>query len=231
MMSWLIALLVLLILGAAVLFSGGSLHKRKTRLDYLEELTDFLQGALEPIEDPGYKDSYRVRFKFKEEDFVFEDIVGVGFKDKIYKYYLKVKTPYNLTLTFAEKKRSLRIRTDIFIASEVSTRQVDQKVRLQLPDFLKDLLVSTNDAAQANKFFEDKKVSAIMKSFKHIDTRAYPYISLSIMDGLISLEFHADKTLKPNITDIWINIPSIEDYLEKIIVLVKKLKEVATDAP
>lgn len=226
MMNWLIVLLVLLILGAAVLFSGGSSHKKKSRESYLEELAEFLQGTLEPIEGPDYKGSYRVRFKFEGEDFVFENIEAMGFKDKVYKYYLKVKTPYKLTLTFAEKKRSTRIRTDIFIASEVSTQQVDQKVYLQVPHYLNDLLVSTNNPTHANKFFDDKKISGIFKSLKNIDARGgYSYISLKIIEGMIILEFHAEKTLKPNIADIWANISSIEDYLEKIIVLVKRLKE------
>ena len=167
-MSMLLVLIVLLFLGGIILLSTKSPLKKKTRAQFLQELADLLEGVLEPIEDNEGENSFRIKFQFKGQEFVYEDLEKKGFKEKIYKAYLKARTPSKLTLTFTEKRRSTKIRTDIFIASEVSTEHVNEHVQLQVPENLKDLKVFTTDPVAANQIFEDNKTAAILKKFKNL---------------------------------------------------------------
>jgi len=224
-MIWWLLLVVVVFLGGIILLSAKSPLKKVTREEFLEELTKFLEGTLEPIVGEKGESSFRIRFKFKGQDFVYEDLQKQGFKDKVYKAYLKTETPSKLTLTFTERKRSTKIRTDIFIASEISTHQVNEHIQLEIPKYLKDLKVFTNDPEGANKVFEDGKVMAVFKKFKNVGPRGYPFLSVGIVEGVVILEFPSTKTCHPNLFALQADIPSIDDYLEKLMVVVSRLKE------
>ena len=117
-MKGLIFVIAVILTAGIILLSGKSpLKKKKTREQFLQDLAEFLEGTLEPIEDDANPNSFRIRFKYSGVDFVYEDFEKLGFKDKIYIAYLRAKTTSRLTLTFSAKKRSTKIRTDIFIAS------------------------------------------------------------------------------------------------------------------
>jgi len=199
--------------------------KKKTREQFLKELANFLEGVVEPIEDRAYENSFMIRFEFEGEKFVYEDLEKSGFKDKFYFAHLKVKTPSKLTLTFAGKKRSMKIRSDIFIASDVSTQQDAARIQLQIPAHLKDLNVYTNDKVIANHFLEDKKVASIFKQLKNTDMRGNSFLPVEIVDGMVTLEFSSETTYRPNLPALKSDIPTIEDYSDKLMVLVRKLKE------
>ena len=225
-MTWILALVVLALLAGIILLSAKSPLRKLTREKFLEELAKFLEGTMEPIndgEDAGK--SFRILFKFKGEEFVYEDLETQGFKDKVYKTYVKVKTPSKLTLTFTEKKRSTRIRSDIFIASDISTQHINEEASLQVPESLKDLKAFASDISEANKLLEDKKIVSVFKKYKNIDTSGYPFLSLGIIDGVVILEFRSAKTDKPNISALREDISSIDNYLEQLIMIVRKLKE------
>jgi len=224
-MHWLLVLIVLLSLGGIILLSGKSPFEKKTRELFLQELAKLLNGTLELIEGEDDESSFRILFRFEGEDFVYEDLEKKGFKSKVYKAYLKVKTPSKLTVRFTERKHSTKIKTDIFIASEVSTNYVDEHVGLEVPKHLKDLNVTTNDTIEANRLFDDRKISSILKRYKNVDSRGYPFLSLGLVDGTVTLEFHAATTFQPNLSALQGDIASIEDHLEKIMVIVRKLKE------
>ena len=214
-MSWFLVLLILLFLGGIILLGVKSPFEKKTREQFLQELAGFLEGTFESLGDEVYGRSFRLLFRFGGEEFIFEDLEKQGFRDKVYVAYLKVKTPSKLTLTFTEKRRSMRIRTDIFMASEISTQQAEDHVLLQVPKYLKDLKVSTNDPVVANKLFEDKKAAAVFRQFKNVDSRGYPFLSIGIVDGTVILEFHSVKAFNPSLSNLWADIASIEDYLDK----------------
>lgn len=215
-------LIVLIFLGGIILLNMKSPAGKRTREQFLQELSKFLEGALEHSDDDNV---YRIKFRFKGEEFVYEDHEEQGFKDKVYKAYLRVKTPSKLTLTFTEKKRSMRIKSDIFIASEVSTQDVKEYVQLQVPKFLKDLKVFTNNPDHANEIFDDRKMTAVLKRFKNVDNRGFPFSSLLIVKGEVILEFRSMKACYPNMFNLQADIPSIDDCLERLIVVVRKLKE------
>ena len=220
---------VILIVGIAlagiVLLNIRLPFQKNTREHFLQRLAKFLDGTLEPILDEAYENCYRLIFNFKGEECVYEDFEKKGFKNKVYSGCLKVKTPSKLTLAFAERKRSHRIRSDIFIASEVSTQAVEERVRLQIPDYLKDLEVVANDAATANELFKDKRVGGILKQFKNIDDRGYAFLSLGIIDGTVTMEFHAQSSFKPYLTALYNDMASVEDYLDDMIIIARKLKQ------
>lgn len=224
-MSGIVILISVLFIAGIILLSVKSPFKKRSREQFLQDLAKFLEGTLEPIEDEVHSNSFRIRFKFSGEDFVFEDLEKQGFKDKIYIAYLKVQTPSCLTLTFAEKKRSTKIRTDIFIASDISSQSVEQTVKLQAPEHLNDLNIFTNDTVAANKIFETKKISSIFKQFKNIDSRGYSFMSIGIVDGGVTLEFHSEKMFQPNLATLYNDVSFIENYLDKLMVFVRTLQK------
>lgn len=224
-MNGFVILVIVLLLAGIILLSGPSKLDKRTREEYLKDLTKFLEGTLEPIEDELISNSFRIRFKFSNEDFIFEDWERKGFKEKIYSAYLIVKTSNRLTLKFSEKERSTKVRTDIFIASDVSSQEISRTTHLQLPKHLKDLNVSTNDTTAANELLDEGKISSILKQFKSKDSRGYSFMPLKIVDGTVTLEFYSDKILKPNLVALYSDISSIDGYLKKMMVFVRELKK------
>jgi len=218
-------LIVVLLLVGIIILSGPSQLKKRTREECLQDLAKFLEGTLEPIEDEGYSNSFRIRFKFSDESFVFEDWEKQGFKDRVYTAYLKVKTPNPLTLNFSGKERSTKIRTDIFIASNVSSQQIERTVQLRVPKHLNDLNVSTNDTTVANELLEVGKISSIFKQFKNKDSRGISFMPIKILNGVVTLEFYSDKILKPNLSTLYSDISSIDGYLNKLMVFVRELQK------
>jgi hypothetical protein len=221
-----LALIVLMFLAGIILLGAKSPLQKRTREQFLAELTKFLEGTVELIDDDheGGK-SYRISFKFKGEEYIYEDLESLGFKEKIYKGYVRIKTPSKLTLTFAEKERSTRIRSDIVIASEIEAHFIDKNTILNVPELLKDMQVFTNDTPEANRVLEDKKIISILKKYKNVDSRGYRFLSLGIIDGVVTLEFRPEKFNKPNLPALRENVSSIDDYLEQLIVIARKLKE------
>lgn len=224
-MNGLVIFIVIILITGIILLSGKSpLKEKKTREQFLGDMANFLEGKLEPVEDGLHSNSFRIQFKHSGEDFVFEDFEKQGFKDKVYIAYLRVKTSNPLTLTFTEKRRSSRIRTDIFIASDISSRHAGQNAQLQVPKHLNDLTVFTNDIVAANELFEFGKISSILKQFKGIDSLGNPFMPIGIVDGAITLEFYSEKTLEPSLVALYSDISSIENYANKLMVFVHKLQ-------
>ena len=224
-MTWMLTLLVLVLLGGIILLGAKSPLKKLSREEFLQELARFVDGVLEPVAEEEGEKSYRIRFKYKHEEFIYEDLEKQGFRDKVYKTYLKLITPSKLTLTFTEKKRSTRIRSDIFIASEVATQYLETKERLEVPEHLKDLKIFVNQIGEANKILGNDKISAILKKYKNVDARGYPFLSFGIVDGVAILEFHTTRSYKPNVAALRENVSSIDNYLDQLIIISRRLKE------
>ncbi|MCK5082495.1 MAG: hypothetical protein KAR31_06270 [Candidatus Omnitrophica bacterium] len=224
-MSMAMILVVVFCLGGIILLNAKSPFEKKTRKQFLEELASFVDGTLEPIKADAGENSFRIKFRFKDQEFIYEDMEKQGFKDKVYKSYLKTRVPNKLTLTFTEKKRSTTIKTDIFISSDISTQYLKEHVALQVPKYLKDLKVFTNDPVEANKIFEDKKTVSVLKKFKNIDSRGYPFVSIEIVKGEVTLEFRSIKTCYPNVFDLRGDVSLIDNHLEEMMVVIRKFKE------
>ena len=224
-MNGFIILIVLLFMGGIILLSGKWFSKKKTREQFLKEFAEFLEGTLEPIEDEIYKNSFRIRFKYSNEDFIFEDLEKPGFKENINMAYLKVEVPSKLTLKFEEKQQSTTIRKDIFIASEVSAQSARKNYKVQVPKHLEHFNIIASDQIMANRLFEDRKVSGILKEFRNTDTFGHPFLSIEIINGVMTLEFYSGNIHYPNLTALYADISSIDHHLNKLMVIVRKLKK------
>ena len=52
-------------------------------------------------------------------------------------------------------------------------------------------------------------------------------MSLEINEGTLILKFHSpNEGLDPNILHLQDDVPSIEDYLDKMLILIKRLEEI-----
>lgn len=223
MMETLIVAIVVACLGGIIVLNAKTPGDKTTREQFLEELRAFLQGALEPIESDIGTNSFRIKFQYKGQDFVYEDLEKKGFKGKDFKGYLKTKVPNKLTLTFTEAKRSTKIRSDIFLASEISSHYASDHIDLIVPKFLQGLKIFTNDPGLTNEIFGDNKLSGVFKKYKNVDNRGYAFVSIGLVRGEIILEFRSVGTCYPNVYDLRGNIHSIDDHLERMMLLVAKL--------
>ena len=223
-MNGFLIITVLLLLSGIILLSGKSFNKKKTREQFLKELTEFLDGTLEPIEDETHKNSFRIRFKYSDEDFVYEDLEKSGFKKDVNMAYLKVETPDRFTLKFQEKKHTTTIRKEIFIASEISAQSEQKNYKLQVPKHLELFNVIASDPVMANKLFEDKKISSILKELRNTDTLGHPFLSIGIDKGIITLEFFQGEIYYPRLISLYADVSTIDHYLSNIMTIVRKLK-------
>jgi len=223
-MGVIIFTIVLLLIGGVVFATLILLQKKKTREQYLEELIKFTEGKLEPIENGIYENSFRVLFEYEGERFIYEDIEKQGFRGKVYFAYLKIKASSDLTLTVRGKDRSLKVLSSIFLASEISTEKVGNAASLEVPSFLNDCNIYTNDVYQTNRFLADKKIAAIFKKFKNFDASGLPFLPIEIVEGLITLSFSSEPTFHPNLNQLMSDVGSISDHADTMLTLAYKLK-------
>jgi hypothetical protein len=195
-------------------------------MEFLQKLEKFLDGRLETIDNQ--ENSFRINFTFEGQPFVYEDIEDKGFKDKNYKAFLKAQTSQQLTLNFTEKGQSTRIRSEIFLASEIPNEPIQESIKVHVPNSLQDFNIHTNNPVRANKLLEEKKIAHIFSVFKNVDKRGNPFMSLAIIDGMVILEFHSAPSYKPNLKALRDSIRSVEDYLDTLLVVINKLNETVT---
>lgn len=212
-MSWIILIVIVLIIAGIVLLSRQPSGSKKTRKEFWDELQKYLDAQLEPI--PEYENSYRVRFTYEGQEFVFEEIEMKGFQDVVLKGYLRAQTPTKLNLAFSEKKTARSFRAE----EEGSGRKVS------LPQPLQTFNAFTNNRDLCNKLMGDSKIAALFVSLKNVDSRGYPIMPIRIENGLVSLEFNSAKMIQPNLNALKNSVSSIEDYLEKMSLIVDKLRE------
>ena len=55
-----------------VYINSSSVHKKKTREEYLQDLANFLEGKVEPIVDR--ENSHKIEFNFEGYPFLYEDV-------------------------------------------------------------------------------------------------------------------------------------------------------------
>ncbi len=184
-------------------------------------MADFLEGRLEKSQQ--YDNSYKINFSYKEKTFCFEDIEEQGFGRHTYKGYLKALTPGKLTLSFTEQSRS-GMRSHVSFLSEIAAGGSQDKGRVDLPKALKEFQVYTNDPENANKLLADANIVKVFAHFKNMDPRGHPVMSLEIIEGVVTLKFHPEENLTPNLSGLKSNVSSIEGYLDALLPLVDKVE-------
>ena len=223
-MTWFFGLtMVLLIVGIVLLESVHSPFKKRSREVSLQSLAKFVEGRLESISDQA--GGFRICFTFEGQEFIYEDVQEKGFGENAYKGYLKAETGCPFSLMFTEKERGGSARLELLIPSQLPDEPSQAGVKLDVPEILKDLNIHTNNPAFANKLFGDKKVLNIFTEFKNIENRGYALSPLKIIDGTVILEFQSLPARHPNLQTLYNDIPTIEIYVDKLRLLVNKLKE------
>ncbi len=222
MMTWVIIVILVLLVGGIIFISSQSSPAQKPRIQFLKELADFWEGKLEAL--PGDPDSFQIHFNFEGRDFVFEDILEKGFKDKVNRVSLKTTTSTNVDLYFTQKEqKSVQMKT--MIVSDIPDEPLKDIEKLNLPSGLKELNPHTNNFKLVNNLFEDAKTAAILTQFKNVDARGYSKMPLKIRQGVIILEFYTEGWVaRPHISALYNNVSSLEKYLEKIVDLAKRLE-------
>ncbi len=203
---------IMFFVGGIMWLNTGSPSKKKSRDDLLNDLNRVLEGKLERLE--GFENSYRISFTFEGYSFRYEDVESVGFKDKIYKSYLKIDTDTKLTLIFGEKHR-----TKLIQHAKSHSHGI-----VRLPKSFQDFGATSNNASLAEAFLDDPKVIKIFKKFAGFDPWGKPRMMIRVAEGAIVLSFDAEagglhKPLR-YVTETSI----IEEYLDQMIILVKRLE-------
>ena len=212
-------LLAAAIIYGIVLLIGLFIKNEKPRTTHLKKMENFLEGRLESLEHRP--NSYRLIFSVEKIEFVFEDIEDIGFPSNRFKGYLKAQTQSNLTLSFTEKEGAT-VRTNIVRASEIPAQGEDLR-KVKVPPEFQVFNIHTNSPQRVNALFADDEILSILKGLKNRDFRGRPFVSLEIKDGLIVLEFHANRLLRPHIYELHDDYSIIEKYVNQLIILVKKL--------
>ncbi len=226
-MIWTIFILIALC-GGIILLGGYSPSKIETREQFLQSLAKFLEGDLKPIE--GEAEGFRVSFNFEGQIFLYEDILEYGFTEKAYKGYLKAQSPTKLTLSFTERPRSMLIKSDVIIASQIQDGPLPERARVRVPPKLKDLNVHTNDPFLVNALWNDPKIVSIFLGFKNVDARGYPSMSIRMVDGLLILEFAPTIDKRPNRPTILRDIHAVDAYLTQLLKIIKRLTEISAQS-
>ncbi len=224
MMMGIVGVIVIALLGGIIYFSHGR-GSKKTREEFLQEFTQFVEGTIETI--PEQENSFRIHFVFENENFIYEDVQEKSFGDDFNRGFLKCQTPCPLNLYFIEKERMDKVvAKDILFASKIVEKSAAEKKKVKVPASLKAFAVSTNHVSSSDELLEDDKIVKIFIDFKNADLRGSPFLSLKILEGMVTLEFHPSITVKPNLPDIHNNVASIENFASKLLPLIKKLKNI-----
>ncbi len=222
-----IALIVGGLIVAYVIFNIFFSGKGKTRDESLLDLEKFLEGKLELIK--GIENSFRLSFTFEGIALSFEDLEVQGFNDKVNKGFLKAKTVSSLNLTFSEKIAGQGTRSKMIIASDLEANPGQADIKINMPKYLQDLEVHTNDKVMVNRLFQDPRIINIFSEYKNFNLRGSPLMPLSVKEGVVHLEFYETDMMKPSIVALRKDIPSIEKILAKMSVLVKKIDALDRD--
>lgn len=212
-MNFLIIIIVILFVTGILYLNGGSQAKKKPREEQLSDLAKLLEGKLVPIE--GFPNSYKISFEFEGYHFNYEDVEVAGFKDKVFKSYIKVLTTSKLTLTFGEKKRTRLIEHS-------KTAQSTGEVRL--PKELQDFGAYSNNPPLAEKFLDDPKVIKVFKKYMDSDSWGRSIMAVKVFSGSVVIEFDSGgRGIHKALTYVT-ESTVIEEYLDDVLVLVQKLE-------
>ncbi len=218
-MTWWIIAIIVLIVAGIIFLTGSSPLKKKTRQEYLEELSRFLEGQLSPLEEGT--NNYQIAFKFEGRDFVYEDLEQEGFQEKVHKAFLKTQTKSSLTMDFTEEVR-MTIKSRVVQASEISDKPIE---KLNVPKSLKKFKIFANHIEKANALFDDPKALRIFTYYANTGLRGEAVMTLRLQTGLIILEFTSNMDMRPNLFELLHSPAKIEQDLRNLISLAKILEE------
>ncbi len=222
---WIVIIIsLLLLIGGGIYFIKYGPTDKIRRSDYLQAMAHFFEGQLAPI--PEHENSFRIHFKYRGYECVYEDIEFAGLSSETTNYlgYLKVKSSQKLKLVFSERSRT-QIRSNAQTLEDVSNaRWGTLEGQVRLPKELAEFHAYTNNPAWANSFFNNPKILRMFVKYKSRDVRGHPLLSLQIVDGVVGLEFHSQGYSKPSILVLEHNVTAAETYLQELIFVAQSLE-------
>jgi len=224
-MSGIAITIIVLLLAGLMYFGGHTPPKERSRDQLLKDLGEYLEGSLDPIQ--GKENSFRIRFTFEDENFVYENIQTKGFRDAFFRTYLKVETLSRLSLNFTEKEHRKIIRSEVVRTTGISDKAASYKHKIFVPKKLQNFDIHSNNPGHANELLGDPKVLKILLEFKNVDSRGYHFLSLEIVDGVVILEFHPSGRCNPTPLHFLHDFDSIEILLDKLLVIVNRLNNLS----
>ncbi len=227
-MWWIAVIVIVLLVGGIVYFSLTVSGRKKTREQFLRELAEFMEGSLESFHGPDQPNAFRVVFDFEGEKFIYEDLEEVSFHEKLFKGYLKSQIGTPLDLYFTEKEKSEKIiQPGTHFQSPKSVGQsFKEKIKVDMPKILRHFNVYTNHAEDTNSLLADDKVARVFAEFKNADSRGRSFLSLRILHGEIILDFYSAGNYTPSRSDLMNNVASMENYVKKFLLIIKRIKEI-----
>jgi len=219
-----IIIVVIAVLFIAILLLTGHVPGKKiSREEFLTKFEKHVEGKKASIE--GFENSFRIDFNFEGHKFFVEDIESIGFKDKVYKFYLKYQMDNKLTLGFSEKMTEVTVRSDIIIVSDLPKQAGENKAKVFIPQVFSDMKIYSNNIELANRLLADNKIVSILTQYKNTDNRGIPFLSLKIVEGVISIQFHESSILKPSLFALQRELAILEEYLDHLIFIANKLRK------
>ncbi len=217
-----VILSIVILLALIIYFTMNTPMGIKQRTKYLESMAHLFESKLEPV--LGAENSYRMNFNYHGNECSYEEIEVQTSKSISHCGFLKVRTPSRLSLSFTERART-QIRSNVQSLEDVAASMWGTSAeRVTLPKHLQDFHVYTNNTTIANKFLKDEKVIKIFTAYRNRDSRGHPVMSLEIVEGVISLEFHTPGELTPSIIDLQHNVTAAETYLQELLIIAEALK-------
>lgn len=222
---WFFIVLAIGLMVAIIVINGVSSTK-KTREMVLEQLAKFVHGQVEPVEE--FQNSYRIKFKYENYDFFYEDIQGVGFADEVYNTCLKVKSITNLNLRFMEKQQTKVTPFHQFSSSDGASGEAPKPRQdfFPLPKSLQAFQLATNNPSWAEKLITDAKTERLFKKMKGVDSRGHPFMPLKVVEGMVVLEFPSAGAYYPRPLVNRDDVSSIEQQIQELLFIVEKIIEV-----
>ena len=217
---------IIILAVAIVLLHKETAQGGPSREQFLSQLEKLTEAPCVPID--GQPNCFRISFDFEKQKFIFEDIEEPGFKGNVFKAYLKTQTNTQLSLNFTEKKRNVKIRSDVLIASDIQEPEVEEK-KLHMPKALEKFDVHSNDLDFMDTLLKDKKFVRSLIRWKNVDDRGFSFLPIKIINGVIILEFYPVRTFKPSREALKTDTHTLEDYLDQLRVIVDRINFHAND--
>ncbi len=219
-MTFVIVLAVIAVIAAIVVlvFLPDTEDKRKK---YLTKLTHLVEGQMSLLE--GTEDCFRIRFRYQEHDFVFEDIIDKSFQGQAHQQgYLKLKTGTDLVLSFTERERSSLLQSGA--VSGISWQKNMGHTRQAKK--LRAFGIYTNNQGFVDALMADDEVVNFFAGFKNVDHRGHPFMALEILEGDLVLRLYAEAGYRPSLFDLQNNVSRIEGFLGILLKMHAKIRSI-----
>lgn len=218
-------IVIALVIGIAYLSSD--VEKKDRRKKHLEGLRKLLNAEQEEI--AGRSNSYVLRFEYRNVLFRYEDIEDKVFDKITYHGFLRVDLPVHFNVVFTENVKSAFRSSAASLAQSSRARGTNH---VESPRGFKEFSIFSNRPDVTQRLFEDEAVERVLAKFKNKDVRGKPELALEIVDGVLVMKFYPlGRQLEPTIFDLRNNVSLIEDYLEDLLIIYRRVEKIAEDLP